>query len=118
MALIRIEGLLIEAVIGVYDWERDLPQQLGVSLEMTVDVKKAVRGDRVSDTVDYDKLSKHIIEWAEDQRFHLVESMAVGILKLVMAEPGVQKATVVVSKPGALKDAEYVDVQVSSEEDL
>ena len=45
MAVIRVEGLLIEAVIGVYDWERDLPQQLLVSMELTSDISNLISAD-------------------------------------------------------------------------
>ena len=118
MAIIRVEGLLIETVIGVYDWERDLPQQLLVTLDLKTDIQEAVQEDAIEKAVDYDKLTRKITEWAETQTFTLVETMAVGILRFVMNHPRVTHGVVSVAKPGALKDAEYIEVEVNSDDDL
>ena len=118
MARILVSELFFETVIGVYDWERKLPQRLSVSLELTIDSRAAVANDAIGDAVDYDKLSKSIIDWAKVQSFHLVESLAVGILRLTMKDPMVLHSIVTVSKYGAIKDAKQVSVRVNSDEDL
>lgn len=50
---VLIEGLAVEAVIGVYDWEREVCQRLLVDLEMAWDNRKPAGSDDVADALDY-----------------------------------------------------------------
>lgn len=117
MAIFRIEDLRVDTVIGVYDWERDLRQRLLVSMEIYYDVRKAAQTDCLADTMDYDTLARAIRARAENQSFQLIESLAMDVLAEVMSRPGVTRATINVCKPGAIKDAEYVEVEVDSDMD-
>ncbi len=118
MAIFRIENLKVDTVIGVYEWERDLPQRLLVSIEIETNVTEPAASDDVSHTVDYDALTRDIREWGERQTFQLIEAFAIAMLKRIVQRDGIERASVTVAKPGALKDAESVQVTVCSDEDL
>ena len=47
--IVFIEGLAVETVIGVYDWERDVTQRLLVDLEMAWDNRRPGASDDVAD---------------------------------------------------------------------
>ena len=51
--LVLIEGLAMETVVGVYDWERRVRQSLRLDVELRTDLRAAGGSDRLEDTIDY-----------------------------------------------------------------
>jgi D-erythro-7,8-dihydroneopterin triphosphate epimerase len=112
-ATIRISDLLIRTIIGGNDWERNALQDVIVTIEMTYDVQKAIATDSMDDVLDYKKLKRKIISEVEKSRFNLLESLTSCVLGLVMADERVQNASVKIEKPGALRFAKTVSVEMS-----
>ncbi len=52
MDIVFLQQLQLEAVIGVYDWEREIRQPLTMDLELATDVKAAASTDRIQDALD------------------------------------------------------------------
>ena len=48
---IFVNDLEIEAIIGIFDWEREVKQLIKISYEVEVDIKKAFRSDNIEDTL-------------------------------------------------------------------
>lgn len=107
---IRIRGLKIETIVGVYGWERRVRQSLELDVELDVDLGPAGASDRVADTIDYKTLSGRIRDHLSASRYHLIETLAADAVEICLADPRAAKATVTVHKPGALRHA--VDVEV------
>lgn len=110
---IHIEGLQLETVIGVYDWERTIRQALVLDLHLATDIKAAAASDDLSKTLDYKAISDRVIEFVEGTRHQLVETLAEQIAALVMTEFGVTGLTLKLSKPGALPRAHNVAVVIA-----
>src|SRR5690606_7738281 len=53
MDKVFIEGLEIEALIGIYDWERRIRQTLRFDLEMAFDNRVPAASDDIAHTLDY-----------------------------------------------------------------
>ena len=56
MDIVFIEGLEIEALIGIYDWERKIRQPLVFDLELGFDNRKPAASDDIADTLDWAEL--------------------------------------------------------------
>src|SRR5690606_20519430 len=69
MDTVFIEGLEIEALIGIYDWERRIRQPLRFDLEMAFDNRVPAASDDIADTLDYKAVSKRLIEFVEQSDF-------------------------------------------------
>lgn len=110
MDKVFIKGLSVEAVIGVYDWEREIRQRLVFDLEMSSDNRIPAASDNVEDTLDYDRISRRIAEFAGSSEFQLIETLAERIAELVMAEFAVSHLVLTVHKPGAVDIAQDVGV--------
>lgn len=110
---IYIRDLLLRAVIGVNDEERRDRQDVLINITLDADTKAAGASDRIEDAVNYRTLTKQIIHLVEGSQFYLVEKMAAEIAGLCLADPRVRQATVRVEKPGALRFARSVGVEVS-----
>ena len=51
-----IQGLTVEALVGVYEWEQQHPQNLWIDLELAIDAARASARDDVAAAVDYGRL--------------------------------------------------------------
>jgi len=76
MDKVFIEGLEIQTLIGVYDWERRIRQTLRFDLEMAFDNRIPAASDEITDTLDYKKISKRLMAYVENSSFALVETLA------------------------------------------
>ena len=112
MDKVFIKDLEVEAVIGVYDWEREVRQLISISLEMNFNTKKAGRSDRIKDALNYKKISKCIIELTKSSKSKLIESLALKITKTILSEFPVSSVIVTVEKPGALRGSKSVGVTI------
>ena len=112
MDTVFIEGLEIEALIGIYDWERRIRQPLRFDLEMAFDNRVPAASDDIADTLDYKAVSKRLIEFVEQSGFGLVETLAERCAAIVMEEFGVRWLRLKLSKPGAVRGARAVGVVI------
>lgn len=110
MDKIFIHALKSEAIIGIFEWERQVKQTVYVDLEMAMDVRKAAASDAIEDTLNYKRVAKRLVSFIEGSSFHLVETLAERIAMLVLEEFGVESVRVVLSKPGALRSSRDVGV--------
>lgn len=110
MDRIFLTGLSAEAVIGIFDWEREVRQRVEIDLEMVVDIAAAARSDSVDDTLNYKTVAKRVLGYVEESRFQLVESLAESVARLVLGEFPVERVRVTVHKPGAIRHARDVGV--------
>jgi D-erythro-7,8-dihydroneopterin triphosphate epimerase len=114
MAIIRITDLSLRTIIGLYDWERTIKQDVIINAEIHFDAAKAAKTDKVEDTIDYKTINKKIIAHVEESKYFLIEKMAGAVLQIIMDEPKAQAAKVRIDKPGALRFAKSVSVELEA----
>lgn len=107
-----IEGLEIEALIGIYDWERRIRQPLVLDLEMAFDNRVPAASDDIADTLNYKAVSKRLIEYVSASDFGLVETLAERCAAIVLEEFKVDSVRLKLSKPGAVRGARAVGVSI------
>lgn len=110
MDKVFIEALEIEALIGIYDWERRIRQPLLFDLEMAFDNRVPAASDAIADTLDYKAVSKRLIGFVSQSDFGLVETLAERCAEIVLREFNVAKVRLKLSKPGAVRGARAVGV--------
>ena len=110
--IIYIKDLRIETIIGIFDWERKVKQEVSIDMEFPFDCKKAAATDSIEATIDYKAITKGVIKFVEDSSFQLQETLAESIAALVKDEYGVKSIKLRVSKPGALRGAKDVGLIV------
>ena len=114
MILISIQNLRLRTVIGVFDWEQKVLQDLIINLELncelpTIDPECA----DLNQTVDYKTLTKKIINYVEKGRFYLLEGLGSALLKLALEhDKRITSCVVQLDKPGALRFADSVSVRL------
>ena len=110
MDIVFIEGLTIETVIGIYDWERRVRQPVTLDVEMAFDNTAPAASERIEDTLDYKRVSKRLIAFVESSEFQLVETLAERCARILREEFGVAWLRLKLSKPGAVRGARSVGV--------
>ncbi|MDE2720952.1 dihydroneopterin aldolase [Candidatus Palauibacter polyketidifaciens] len=107
-----IRDLLVRGIIGVNDWEREKKQDIVINLSLSVDARAAGESDDVADVLNYRTLTKRVIAHVEGAEPYLVEALAHQIARIAIVDFGAVRAKVRVEKPGALRYARSVGVEV------
>jgi dihydroneopterin aldolase len=111
MDIIFINDFRLEILIGVYDWERRVPQTVQLDLEVGLPPRPK-RSDKIGDTIDYSKIVARIEESLGQNRFLLIEALAEHVAHLVMTEFGAPWIRTSVTKLGALKSVKRLGVTI------
>ncbi len=110
MDKIFIHALKTEAIIGIFDWERQVKQTVIVDIEISADIRKAALSDSIDDTLNYKRVAKRVLSFVEESKFHLVETLAEHIAMLMLEEFSVAWVRISLSKPGAIRSSRDVGV--------
>ena len=115
MDKVVVNGLRVEAIIGIHDWERRVRQPLDLSLEVATEVARVAAEDDIALAVDYHALSTRVADYIVDGEFRLLETLAEQTAAMILAEFGVSWVRLAVYKPGAVPAAENVGVIIERE---
>lgn len=112
MDTIFISDLRLDMLIGVYDWERKVPQTVQLDLEIGIPDGGRPRSDRIRETIDYAKVIQRIQASLKQERFLLVERLAEHLAQLVMTEFKAPWVRISVSKLAVEKDVKRVGITI------
>jgi len=112
MDKVLIKDLVARGVIGVYDWERVKPQEILINIILFGDLSKAGETDNIEDSIDYKTVAKGAQALAENCERLTVEALANDIANYCLETNGVIKVIVRVEKPGAVRFADSVGVEI------
>jgi FolB domain-containing protein len=114
---IEIRDLLLRGILGINAEERDKKQDILLNLTLFADLRKAGRSDDIADTANYRTITKRLIEHVEQVGRFTVEALAADIARLCLEDPRVARVRVRVEKPGALRFARSVGVEIERNRD-
>ena len=117
MDTIFVHALKTEAIIGIFDWERQVKQTVVVDIEIGADIRKAALSDSIGDTLNYKRVAKRVLSFVEESKFHLVETLAERIAMLLLEDFGVAWVRISLSKPGAIRGSRDVGVTLERHRD-
>ena len=117
MDRIFIRDLALRCIIGLYPEEREKKQDVLINVVMETDLEAAGKSDDLNDTVDYKTIKQNILEFVENSSFKLIESLAEGTAAICLADSKVHSVTITIDKPGALRFARSVAVEITRTRD-
>ncbi len=109
---IFIRDLLVRCILGVEEGERREKQDVVVQVDLWVDLRKAGRSDALADSVDYSVLKRRILHATENTQYRLIEALAQRIADECLKDPRIKCVKVAVEKPGVLRFARTVGVEI------
>ena len=112
MDILYIRNLKVDAVVGIFSWEKRIRQPLHLDLEIAIDIRKAAATDDIQYALDYKTVSTRLTQFISQSEWHLIETLAEKIAALLMAEFGVTWLRLKLSKPAALPWADSVGLMI------
>lgn len=97
--IIRIKKATFYGYHGVRSEEQSVGGKFEADVDIFTDFEKAALHDSLSDTIDYHKVYSFMYHLALEQKYYLIESLAVKIAnELLINFPAIQKVAVRVRK--------------------
>ena len=112
---IHVRDLVVRCIAGVYPDERREKQDVIINITLYADLRTACASDRIEDTVDYKAIKKRVAAMVEASSAYLIEHLAEQVAALCLEESRVQAVSVSIDKPGALRFAKSVAVEIFRE---
>lgn len=111
--IIFIRELTVEAIIGIFDWERENTQPLIFDIEMETDISQSASSDSINDTVCYKTVADEVSALTKNSNAELIESLAEAICQMVLKQhKGVSAIKLTVHKPQAVADTKTVGLTI------
>ncbi len=109
---IYIRDLTVECIVGVNPEERLQKQLIVINIVMHIDLTRPGLSDALSETIDYKSVKLAVMREVEQSQFQLIERLAQRIADIALGF-GAARVDVCVDKPGALRFARSVAVEIS-----
>ena len=112
MNAIFIHDLRVATRIGVYEWERHLPQTIRIDVDIALPSARPFTTGDLADAIDYAKVVERLRALAATNPHPLLERFAESIAQTVLADFGAPSVKVRVAKLGALPGVREIGVQI------
>jgi len=107
---IFVEGLVVEAILGIFPEERVKPQPVVFDIAFLVDTSAAAQSEDIAHTVSYATVAEEVSALTVDGRYQLVETLAQAVVDLLMGKFAVPWVRVKITKPNAVANAAGVGI--------
>lgn len=112
MDKIFIKDLLVQAIIGIREWERKTPQAVLINVTIFTQERSTSAPDNIDGCVDYSNLTDRIRTLVETGNRYTLEALAEDIASLCLTTEKVMKVITRVEKPDALTSAASAGVEI------
>lgn len=112
MDIIFINELKLDMLIGVYDWERKVPQTVQLDLEVGIPGDRAAQSDQLADTIDYAAIVSRIEASLRENRFSLLEKVAEHVAQVILRDFKSPWVKVSITKLAPLRNVRRLGVTV------
>jgi dihydroneopterin aldolase len=98
MDVIFIEEFRIDTLVGVYEWERKVPQTIQFDIRIGIPGADAAHSDELDDTIDYGGVVARIRDSLAVNHFLLLERLVEHVADIIIGEFGAPWCRVSVAK--------------------
>lgn len=103
----------LEALVGIYDHEKTMPQPLRINIELGVREGRASLTGNIDDTVDYEKIANGVRDIVSSGHVGLLETLAERIADYCMTTSLVMTATIRLEKLAAVPGTASVGIEIT-----
>ena len=82
--VIIIDGLRVDAIIGIDDWERVMTQAIIIDMALFTDVTDVAQTQDLSQGVNYKAVCEQVSKWVQDKKFELLETLVEYVSKQLL----------------------------------
>jgi FolB domain-containing protein len=109
MSKITIVDLEVHYCVGVTDEEREQPQRLLLTVDLSLDFSSASVSDRIERTINYQTVADELLKFGEGRSWKLLERLVANIADHILTEYKPQ-AVMVEAKKFSIPQAKFVSV--------
>lgn len=112
MDIIFLRDLKVDTLIGVYEWEKRVPQTLQLDLEIALPNSRACQSDNIHDALDYADIVRDIQNALASRHFNLLEALAEHIAQILLKDFNAPWVKVSVAKLNAIRSSRMVGISI------
>ena len=112
MDIIFLRELKVDTLIGVYDWERVVPQTIQIDLDIGLPNSLACHSVDIADALDYSDIVRHLKEVLSSRHFNLLEALAEHIAQILLKDFNAPWVKVSVAKLQAIRGSRMVGISI------
>jgi len=112
MDIIFLRDLRVDTLIGVYDWEKRVPQTLQIDLDIAVPDNQAAQTDDIKDALNYADVVRDIQRALASRHFNLIETLAETIAQMLLNDFKTPWVKVSVAKLNAIRGSKMVGISI------
>lgn len=112
MDIIFLRELKIDTLIGVYEWEKRVPQTLQIDLEIALPSSLACQTDNIDDALNYADIVRDIQKALASRHYNLLEALAESIAQILIDDFKAPWVKVSVAKLQAIRGSKMVGISI------
>jgi dihydroneopterin aldolase len=112
MDTISIQEMRVDTVVGFYEWERQRPQTIELTLEFAIPDNRAGRSDRIRDTIDYGAVVERVRAELANAQHVLLERVCEQVADILLGEFKAPWVRVSAAKLGLLRGVKRLAVTI------
>jgi 7,8-dihydroneopterin aldolase/epimerase/oxygenase len=114
MDILFLRDFRLDLIIGIYEWERKIPQPVRLDLEIGLPEHRAGETDNVVDTIDYGAVASVIKDSLTNrpQPVALVEAVAEQVAQIIVNEFGAPWVRVSVTKFAIVRGVKELGITI------
>ena len=116
MDIIFLRELKVTTLIGIYEWEKHVPQTLQLDLDIALPDSRACISDEIKDALDYADVAQHIQAVLSEGHFSWLETLAEHIAQIILKDFNAPWVKVSVAKLQAIRNCRMVGVSIEREQ--
>lgn len=117
MDIIFLHDFKAKTLIGIYPWERKVPQTIRIDLEIALPTSRACQSDKIEDALDYALIIERINEILTQKHFSLLEALAEHIAQTILKEFRSPWVKVSVAKLGIIRGVKKLGICIERSTD-
>ncbi len=112
MDIIFLHDFKAKTLIGVYPWERIVPQTIQLDLEIALPGNRACQTDNIDDALDYALIIEKINDILTNRHFSLLEALAEHIAQTILLEFHSPWVKISIAKLGIIRGVKKLGVRI------
>jgi len=86
MDTIFIDDFRLEILVGIYEWEKRIPQAVRFDLEIGIPTGRTPHSNVIDDTIDYARVVSRLEQSLQANHFLLLEALAEHVAQVITEE--------------------------------
>ena len=118
MDIIFLHDFKAKTLIGIYPWERKVPQTIQLDLEIALPTSRACQSDNIEDALNYALVVERINEVLTERHFSLLEALAEHIAQTILTEFKSPWIKVSIAKLGIIRGVKRLGICIERRSDI